>query len=187
MQLEPEITFRDIEGSPAVEAKVRERLERLERHHPGIMGCRVVIEAHHRHRHQGKLFHVRVDLTVPGHELVVSRDPEQHQAHEDAYVAVRDAFDAMERQLDGLRQRQQREVKVHATPPHGHVQHLAPDHGRILSADGRSIYFHRNSVTGDRFDQLDIGTEVRFVESAGDEGPQASTVVAVGKHHIVGD
>jgi cold shock CspA family protein len=47
------------------------------------------------------------------------------------------------------------------------------------------IYFHRNSVLDADFDKLKIGTEVRFVEEAGDKGPQASTVKVVGKHHIV--
>jgi cold shock CspA family protein len=57
------------------------------------------------------------------------------------------------------------------------------DYGRIASVDGGDIYFHRNSVLNLDFDALEIGTEVRFVERTGDEGPQASSVWVVGKHH----
>lgn len=178
MQLSPEITFRGLESTPAIEGKVRERVERLNRFYSRIMGCRVVIESHHRHQNKGKLYHVRVAVTVPGGELVVSRDPKENQAHEDAYVAVRDAFDAMERQLESFAHRQRGDVKAHETSAlQGRVGELEWDHGRIETVDGRSIYFHRNSVLNDRFEVLEVGTVVRYVEASGDEGPQASAVV----------
>ena len=178
MQLAPEITFRGLEATPTLEAKVRERVGRLERYHTRIMGCRVMIESHHRHQHKGKLYHVRIDLTVPGSELVVSRDPEENHAHEDAYVAIRDAFNAMERQLESFARRQRGDVKTHEVPSEaGVVGELEFDHGRIETSDGRSIYFHRNSVQNGGFDVLDVGSRVRYVEAAGDEGPQASLVI----------
>ncbi|MEJ2061064.1 MAG: HPF/RaiA family ribosome-associated protein [Gammaproteobacteria bacterium] len=188
MNLEPEITFRDLERSPAIEAKVLERIERLDRYYSKIMGCRVMIEARHRHQHKGKLYHVRVDVTVPGHQLISSREPPERQSHEDVYVAIRDAFNAMDRQLEDFGRRQRGDVKTHELPPHGQVAELAPEgeSGRILASDGRSIYFHRNSVVSGRFEDLEVGCQVRFVEVEGDEGPQASTVTLVGKHHIVG-
>ena len=180
MQLTPEITFRGLEPTPALEAKVSERVERLERYHTRIMGCRVMIESHHRHHHKGKLYHVRIDLTVPGNELVVSRNPEENHAHEDAYVAIRDAFNAMERQLESFARRQRGEIKSHEElTDAGVVGELELDHGRIETADGRSIYFHCNSVQSGGFEGLDVGSPVRFVEAAGDEGPQASLVIPV--------
>ncbi|HYD49530.1 MAG TPA: HPF/RaiA family ribosome-associated protein [Terriglobales bacterium] len=102
-----QITFRGIDSSAAIEAKVRERAAKLERLYPRITSCRVAVEAPHGHHHKGKIFHVRIDLTVPQHELVVSRDPAQNHAHEDVYVAIRDAFEAAERQLEDLNKRQQ--------------------------------------------------------------------------------
>ena len=178
MQLTPEITFRGLESTPALETKVRERVDRLDRLHARIMGCRVAIESHHRHQHKGKLYHVRIDLTVPGDELVVSRAPEANHAHEDAYVAIRDAFDAMERQLESFAGRRRGEVKTHEEPTQaGQVGELELDHGRIETPDGRSIYFHRNSVLGNAFEGLELGAPVRYVETAGDEGPQASLVM----------
>ena len=186
MQLNPEITFRNLESTPALAQKVRQHVQRLERHYPRIMGCRVAIESRHRHHHKGKLYHVRIDVTVPGNELVVSRDAGENHAHEDTYVAIRDAFVAMERQLDSFAGRQRGDVKLHETPDHGRVSALNEDHGFLVTPEGRSIYFHRNSVVNGTFEQLQIGNPVRFVEASGEEGPQASTLVPLGKHHPVG-
>jgi ribosome-associated translation inhibitor RaiA len=75
-----------------------------------------MVEVPHRHHRKGHLYHIRIDLTVPGAELVVKRDPPQHQAHEDIYVAIRDAFDSAERQLKEYAERQRGEVKTHEEP-----------------------------------------------------------------------
>lgn len=178
MQLPLEVTFRNLPRSEAVEASVREHAERLDRFHPRIMGCRVAIEASHRHHHKGNVYRVRVDITVPGGEIVASRTPGEHQAHEDLYVAVRDAFDAVRRQLEDHARRRRGEVKHHEGPLVGRVVELEPEagYGRIESPDGRLVYFHERSVLEGRFPQLRVGTPVRFVEEAGDQGPQASTV-----------
>jgi cold shock CspA family protein len=60
------------------------------------------------------------------------------------------------------------------------------DSGTILSSDGREIYFHRNSLIDADLDALEIGDEVWFAEESTVDGPQASTVHVVGKHHRVG-
>lgn len=188
MKLPLQIVFRNLDPSAAIEAKVRERAEKLDHFYDDIMSCQVVIEAHHKHHHKGKLYHVRVDVRVPGAELVTSREPGEHHAHEDVYVAIRDAFDAMRRQLEDHARRRRGKVKTHEAPAHGRIVELLPeeDYGRIESADGRLIYFHRNSVVDAGFDQLDIGDEVRFAEEMGELGPQASTVHVEGKHHVAG-
>lgn len=188
MKLTPEITFRGVPRSDALEVDVRKRIEKLDRFFTHIMRCRVVVEASHRHHHKGNLYHVRVTLNVPGRELVVSRDPKKHQAHEDPYVAVRDAFNAAKRQLEDYARELRRDIKTHELPNHGRIIELFPalDYGRIETQDGRLVYFHRNSVFGADFAKLDKGDEVRFAEERGDDGPQASTVRIIGKHHIVG-
>ena len=151
------------------------------------MTCRVTVESPHSHHHQGQLYHVTVDLTVPGAELVASRSNDKNHAHEDVYVAIRDAFDAAKRQLQQYKRKLKNKVKKHETPAHGQVTELAPDqdYGRIQTSDGRDIYFHRNSLVRGEYGELEVGSEVRFVEESGDEGPQASTVHIVGKHHII--
>lgn len=97
MQLPLQITFRKMAPSPAVEAHIRERAEALDRYFARIMACRVVVEASTRRPRQGRIYHLRIDLTVPGREIVVKHDPPDHHAHEDILVAVRDAFDAVRR------------------------------------------------------------------------------------------
>ncbi len=99
MQNALQITFRDMEPSPAVEAAIREQVEKLEAHTRGILGCKVMVEAPHKHHHKGRLFHVRIDLTIPGDEIVIGRNHEDVAEHEDCYVAVRDAFRAAKRVL----------------------------------------------------------------------------------------
>jgi len=113
MQLPLQITFRHMEPSPAVEAHIRERAEALDRFYSRIMGCRVVVEASAHRQRQGNLYHVRVDLTVPGREIVVKRDPPEHHAHEDILVAVRDAFDATRRQLEDYVRTLRGDTKAH--------------------------------------------------------------------------
>jgi ribosomal subunit interface protein len=188
MQIPLQITFRDMEPSAAVEAKIRDRAARLDHYCDRIVSCRVMVESPHGHHHQGRLFHVRIDLGVPDGELVVTREHHHRdQAHEDVYVAIRDAFDAMKRQLVDYTRVRRGAVKQHEPPPGGHVISLHPeeDYGKLRTPDGRVIYFHRNSVLKDAFDALQVGSEVRFTETAGERGPQASTVMPVGKHHVV--
>lgn len=186
MKQELQITFRDIPKSDAIEADIREKAAKLDQFYDSIMSGRVIVEAPHGHHHKGKLYHVSIDLTVPDGELVANRSPGNH-AHEDVYVAIRDAFDAIRRQLQNYARKQRGKVKTHETIPHGRVTELVPgeDHGTIQTVDGREIYFHRNSIVDADFKSLDIGDEVRFVEESGEKGPQASTVYKIGKHHIV--
>jgi ribosomal subunit interface protein len=177
-----------MEPSDAVETKIRERAGKLEQYYDQIMSCRVMVEAPHGHHHQGKLYQVRIDLGVPDGELVVSHaHHHKDHAHEDVYVAIRDSFDAMKRQLEDYARKRRGKVKHHEPPAGGHVISLQPEegYGKIGTPDGRVIYFHRNSVLQDGFDKLEVGSEVRFAEEAGEQGPQASSVALIGKHHVV--
>jgi len=186
MQIPLQITFRDMEQSDAIEKAVREKAEKLNQF-ADIMSCRVVVQMINKHSHKGTLYQVLIDLTAPGTEIVVSRDHGVDHSHEDVYVAIRDSFDAARRQLQDHHRVSHQKVKAHEVPPHGRVSELFPDegYGRIETPDGRSIYFHQNSVLNDEFSELEIGSEVRFTEEPGEEGPQASSVQRVGKHHIV--
>jgi len=187
MQVTPQITFRDIEHSDALETAVNEKMGKLERFYDQIIACHVVIEAPHKRHHQGKLYSVHLDITVPQGKVVVSHDPQDNHAHEDVYVALRDAFNAAYRQLEDYQRRQRGDTKLHPQPDHGEVVSLMPKekHGFIRTPDGRELYFHKNSVLDDAFDQLELGSEVRFDEETGEKGPQASSIHLVGKHHIV--
>ena len=178
MQIPLQIIFRGIPHSDAVEARIREKVDKLDRFHSHIMSCRVAVESEHQHHHQGNQYHIRIDITTPRKELVVSREHHDKQAHEDIYVAIRDAFNAATRQLEDYSRIKRGRVKTHDQQQAGTVARLIAekDHGFIEAPDGREIYFHRNSVRGGGFDSLEIGSPVRYMEEENDLGSQASSV-----------
>lgn len=187
MDIPLHISFRDMKPSEKIKRRIEERVDRLGKFSDRITSCRVVVSAPHRHQHKGMLYHVAISLGVPGGELVVNRDPAGKHAHEDVYVALRDAFNALQRQLRDHVRRKRGDTKTHEVLPHGRIAKLFDDYGFIETPDGREIYFHRNSVTNESFDSLAAGAEVRFVAMDGEseKGPQASTVSPLGKRHIV--
>jgi ribosome-associated translation inhibitor RaiA len=105
-----------MDPSPALEARIRQRAEALDQFFDRITSCRVVVECGNNRHQQGNLFEVRVDLTVPGREIVVGRDSGANHAHEDAHVAVRDAFDAARRLLEDHARDRRDAVKSHVVP-----------------------------------------------------------------------
>jgi len=113
MQVPLEITFRGIPHSDAVEIRIREKAAKLEQFCDTIVSCRVAVEAEHHHQHQGNLYKVRIDVSVPNKHIVVSRDHHDKQSHEDIYVALRDAFSAATRQLEEYVRIQRCEIKQH--------------------------------------------------------------------------
>jgi cold shock CspA family protein len=196
MLIPPQITYRGMPRVDWLEADILTRIARLGKYYDGITGCRVLVELAHRHHEAGNRYHVRIDLTVRGEEIVVSHDATLHAAEQDietesptkqselrpehkhVKVAIRQAFDVARRRLQDYGRRQRGAVKLHQEAPHGRVVRLLPeeDCGFIEAPDGREIYFHKNSVLDPGFERLEIGSEVSFVEERGDRGPQASTV-----------
>jgi cold shock CspA family protein len=175
---------------------------KLDKYFRRITSCRVIVEAPHRHHRRGDPFHIRIELGVPGKELVVTHEPtlkheeqggwhkrlEVEGPHQDVYVAIRDGFKAMRRQLQDYVRCLRRDVKTHHRAPHAKVSKLFPKegYGFIETLNGREIYFHKNRVLGSAFEHLDIGDEVIFSQEEGDKGPQAITICRAGKHHWVG-
>ena len=102
MQIPLEIVFHNVDRSPAVEAAVRERVEKLERFADDLTSCRVTVETTHKSHRQGNLYTIPVELRFPGGEAVANRASSANHAHEDVYVALRDAFNAARRQLQAL-------------------------------------------------------------------------------------
>lgn len=196
MQLPPTITFRGVERTAALEAEVITRLRKLETYYPGIMGCRVLVEFVQRHHEAGNRYHVRIDLTVPGEEIVVAHEaslrattqdvdaekitrlaePDPERKH--ARVALREAFDIARRLLQDYARRQRGSVKTAARQARGRVSQLFPidEYGYIEAEDGHEVYFQKTSVLKNAFHRLTIGSAVSFVEEPGEKGPQASTV-----------
>lgn len=186
VQTEPQIEFRHMAPSEALSSDISRRIAHLEHLFDRVVGCRVVVEAPHRHHRQGKLYRVSVEIDVPGRRLVANHARPHDHAHEDAHVAVRDAFDAAARQLQDHAREWRGDVKSHTEPPHGRVVKLfaGQGYGFIELSDGQDVYFHRNSVEGDGFDRLAVGDRVHVtvIEGESDKGAQASIVRPVARH-----
>jgi cold shock CspA family protein len=200
-----QINFRGLAHSETIEADIHERVAWLEQFYGGIVRCRVAVEIPHRHRHDGRHFQVRIDITVPGGApIVVSHEPSLHgplkdvaeaehskdteieAVHRYAHVAIHEAFDVARRQLQDFAREQRGVVKTHEVPEHGEIAEIfAVDGHGFIRAGERQIYFTRASVLDDAFDELEVGTPIAFVEEEGEKGPQASTVRVLGKHHYV--
>ncbi len=173
MKIPLQITARNFDLTETIEDAIREKARKLDLFYDQIMRCRVLVEAPHRRRHKGVLYNTRIDITVPDKEIVIKREP-----HEDLYVSIGDAFRAAQRQIEDYDRERRRKVKYHEEMPRAIVSALFPEkgYGFLTTPDGREFYFHKNSVLGDKFKDLKIGTKVRFVEELGEKGPQASTV-----------
>jgi len=176
-----------MESSDALQQDIENKVTKLERLAREMTSCHVVVEMPHKHKNQGRLFKVSIDITLPGKEIVASASSDKNHAYENAYVVVRDAFNAAQKQLQQYISKRRGDVKNHELPMHGKVVKLAADndYGIIKTLDGREVYFHRNSVLGQPFDKLEVGADVHFNEEMGEEGPQASTVHVEGKHHVI--
>ena len=186
MQTPLVVTFRNMERDADIEAEIRERVDRLEHFCDSIVGCRVVVESPHHHHRKGRLYQVRILLSVPPRqEITVDRAPQTHREHEDIHVAIRDAFSAARRQLQDYVREIRGSVKHHEPIAHGRVAKLFedPGYGFIEGPDGSEVYFDFNAVLGDDLSRLTIGSAVRFLEEQGDKGVHATSVQLVGRHH----
>jgi cold shock CspA family protein len=184
-----QVAFRDIEPSPAIEAKVRTAARKLARFHGRITSCRVVVAAPEKRHHRERLFVVRINLAVPGGTIWINRGSQLDLAHADVYVAIRDAFNAAVRRLEDFVRRHESKTKHHEPEPHGVVSLMNRDegYGFITTQAGDEVYFHRTSVVNDAFRRLKSGAKVRFTLGTRPRGRslQASTVHIAGKHNPV--
>jgi cold shock CspA family protein/ribosome-associated translation inhibitor RaiA len=196
MQLTPAITFRGITRTASLEADIVARMHKLETYYRGIMSCRVLVELVQRHHDAGNHYHVRIELTVPGEEIVAAHEASLHATAKDVqmekvtkagepdpvrkhvHVAIHEAFDIARRQLQDYARRQRGTVKAAARQARGRVSQLLSidEYGYIEAEDGHEVYFQKSGVLENAFDRLTAGSAVSFVEELGDKGPQASTV-----------
>lgn len=116
MNIPLEISYRRMEPSRFVEKKLYRRMAQLERLCDEIKRAHAVLSSPHKHKHQGNHYEVHIELHVPGTVLVVTRNTGTSDAHEDFYVAMRDAFDAIERQLTQWKEKRRHDVKAHSRP-----------------------------------------------------------------------
>jgi cold shock CspA family protein/ribosome-associated translation inhibitor RaiA len=196
MQTLLQVTFRNMEPLPEAKRLISAEARKLETFYSRIIGCHVAVEVPHGHHRNGRLYHVRIDLTLPGKELVIKHQPslskeirqtavakvqkhlEVGTPHRNLYLAIADAFKVAGRRLQDYARRHRGDVKTHEPASAGRVSKLLVEkgYGFLTTPDGREIYFHERSVLHRGFPRLRVGSEVSFVEEQGEEGPQASTV-----------
>ena len=179
MQTVLTIDFHGVDHSDALEARIREKFAALERFHDRITACRVTVERAEEGHRKGNLYAVKIHIAVPGGDIVIGRERGRNHAHEDVYVALRDAFGAAVRQLeDHVRRHRIQDVRQPAARHTGAIARLARDegYGFIALPDGREFYFHRNAVAGNGWDRLAAGMPVHFTEAEGEKGPHATDV-----------
>jgi len=183
MQVPVQVVLRRISRPAAVRTEVMKAAAVLERFHPRVTSCRVAVTNPDARHTSGGLYDVHIVLQVPGRpDVVINRRAADRREREHLGVALRNAFAQARRRLQDAVRRQRGDVKVHAGGPEtGRVARLLAraGYGFIEAPDGREIYFHRNSVTDGRFADLKVGVHVRFAETVGEKGAQASSVTPV--------
>ncbi|WP_244607341.1 HPF/RaiA family ribosome-associated protein [Bosea sp. CS1GBMeth4] len=187
MQTQVQIDFQGMAAKPDVEDMVAGHLQELESRFGRITAGRVILKGPGSHHRTGGLFDINIRLALPeGREVNVGHTRQDDERYADLNFALNDAFKRARRQLQDRVRRLQRAVKQHAEQPIGTVAKLDPagEFGFIETADGRQIYFHRNSVLNGGFARLGLGARVVYVEEAGEKGPQASTVKPLKKHAL---
>ena len=114
MRVPPEIAYRGIDKTPALEALVSEKIEKLEKFYSQISSCHLAIEKVHDHPEHGSPYRVRIDITVPeDREIVVDKSPDQGKQEQPLEVLIREAFDVANRQLKEMNEQQHNHKKTH--------------------------------------------------------------------------
>lgn len=122
MQTQAQVSFDDIPADAAVRDAALKHIDQLESTYGRITGCNVVIAQPHRHHREGRSYSVRVDIRVPGGEIIVNRDHHLDHAHEDVFVALRDAFHAVRRRLEDHTRRMRGAEKTHVPRSRGPIE-----------------------------------------------------------------
>ena len=188
MKIQPEITYRNLEQSDAINQLITEKIAKLERLCSYMNRCEVVLEKTQDRPKTGSPYRVRIDITIPpNHEIVGESHPSEQKQYVGLDTVVREAFSKAERQVKDLtqKQRESEHSKQHqAIDTTAIVTKLFREdgYGFIKSLDmDEEVYFHRNSVIHGDFDRIELGTGVRYTAVEGEQGLQASSVHIVDK------
>jgi ribosomal subunit interface protein len=186
MQTAPEVIFKDVDRSAWVEEYIAERCRHLEKFSDEITRCHVTLSREAASHRKANRYSVMVEVRMPKHhDLAVKKQKEIRDMPNQLPALINEAFGAIEKQLKKTKDLRRNEVKLHNGQPHGTIEKVfgVEGYGFIRTVeDDRQFYFHRNSVLHDEFDNLTVGTEVRFTPEQGEQGPQASSVQVVARH-----
>jgi len=172
MKVPLELTYRDVKQTAEITAYVKNRAHKLEQYSDHIIKCKVVIESYIRKQTQ-LLYNVRITLAIPHYELAT-----HNNVSDNMFKSIHTAFNRVQRQLEDHHRTMEGFVKHHAEPTTGTIARLF-DHdefGFIECPDGNEYYFNRDNLVKSNFDHLEVGDNVHFIQSIGNDGQQA--------HHI---
>ena len=189
MQEPLQIAFHNMDASPALERRVRELFDRLERYCDDIVSARVVVEAPHKQPHKSTIG-VSISIGVPGRDIAVKREQRVHDADNHNVWVLTEAFEAAARQLEDYSRIRRHDVKAQEPEQrYARVVRLYPeqDYGFIETREQPNVYFHRAVVREGRFDDLEVGSEVlyRLADEEGAMGPMASAIQPIGGRHPI--
>ena len=190
MQEPLQIAFHNMDSSPALEQRVRELFDKVERYYDGIVSARIVIEAPHKQAHKSTLG-ISISIGVPGRDIVVKREQRVHEVDNHNIWVLTEAFEAAGRQLEEYSRIRRHDVKTHETDQrYSRVVRLYPeqDYGFIETPERseRVLSPARSSATAS-YDALEVGSEVLYTlaDEEGPMGPMASNVQLIGGNHPI--
>ena len=159
----------------AERAEIEARIQSLAEGHSDLIDVRILGRKTRHHQHGAQ--EVRITCQARGSELVAAR------TRPDLGLALNEALDAFEREVHRLRSKRRDLSRMQPPEPPclGVIDRVFRDdgYGFILTDAGEQVYFHRNAVKeGLDFDRLQEADRVALDIEAGNEGPQATTVVA---------
>lgn len=178
------ITFRNMDHSDAIEAHIRKRIEELERFHPDIIGCEVVVNAPQKPQHAGREFEISLNVKIRGNDVHASRSIGRSTPTEDVNVAIHETFDAARRELQGVREKETAQEKKRQAPVltgNGEVVRLLADDGFgfIRDDNDEEVYFAQKALGASDWRKLSVGQRVHYRCKEGEQGLYATHVELV--------
>jgi cold shock CspA family protein len=189
MDVPPEIAFRGVEPTDDVKDLILAGIDDLQAVYPRLVSCRTMVADTTPARHSSHNYRARLEIGIPGKTVVVEETPPAGGEPRALDQTIKDAFKVGRKLLQKEKDRQRGAVKTHHLPPHGRVVRLLTDptgvrYGFLESREGRQIYFQESALVDLGYDELEVGSEVRYTAAEGREGPQASTVAPLDSRRI---
>tara|TARA_B110000858_G_scaffold49124_1_gene56638 strand:+ start:12994 stop:13431 length:438 start_codon:yes stop_codon:yes gene_type:complete len=145
MTNEFQVVYHNIDQTEAIAEAVQKRIDKLERYCDQIINGRVVLDSPHNNHHKGRVYSVTLEIHTPMLGVRVNQDQHDNHAHEDLYVAIRDAFNVAERQLKSV------DKKHRATP---------------LNQEAEDISLPVDPVAEDAIDEEEVMNEINSEAAA---------------------
>lgn len=189
MDVPPEIAFRGLDPTDDLKDLILEGIDDLEDVYPRLVSCRTMVADTTPDRNSSHNYRARLEIGIPGKTVVVAETPPPGGEPRAVDQTIKDAFKVGRKLLQKEKDRQRGAVKTHDLPPHGRIVRLLTDstgvrYGFLESREGRQIYFQESALVDLSYDDLDVGTEVRYAAAEGRDGPQASTVAALDPRRV---